>query len=55
VNDDVDEVIGVMNGDTALVPLEAVMLGVANAGEATTTAAETNTNATRTPLLKDFI
>jgi hypothetical protein len=47
--------IGVMNGDTALVPLDAVTFGVANAGDATTTRADTKTSATSTLLLKCFI
>ncbi len=46
---------GVMNGDAGLVPLEAVMLGVANAGDAMTTAAVTSTSATKRALLIDFI
>jgi hypothetical protein len=44
--------IGVMNGDTAVLPLESVRFGVANAGEATTTNPATNANTTNKPPLK---
>lgn len=44
--------IGVRNGLTGAVPLESVMFGVANAGEATTATAETKTSATSKPLLR---
>jgi hypothetical protein len=44
--------IGVMNGDTAALPLESVRFGVANAGEATTTNPATNANTTNKPPLK---
>lgn len=53
--------IGVMKGDTAplsglaAVPVELVNLGVANAGEATTTNADTSTSASSTAPLRDFM
>jgi hypothetical protein len=47
--------IGVRNGDTGVVPDDAVRLGVANAGEAMTTNAEANTSATNAVLLRAFI
>lgn len=46
---------GVINGATAAVPVESVSLGVANAGDATTTDTTTNTNAASTPRLKALI
>jgi hypothetical protein len=52
----IDEVaelpIGVMNGATALVPLDAVMFGVAKAGDATTTTTDSSSNPAITPFLK---
>jgi hypothetical protein len=51
VNDDVDEVIGVRNGATALVPLDAVMFGVAKAGDAMITAIDNRERIARTALL----
>ena len=63
VTPDDESVEGVMKGDTApalctsalLVPLEAVMFGVANAGEAITTSADTSTSATSAMPLKLFM
>jgi hypothetical protein len=54
----VEAPIGSTNGESALlsgltaVPVEPVNLGVAKAGEATTTTADANTNATSTPALR---
>jgi hypothetical protein len=55
VNCDLVVPIGVMNGEIAVLPLESVRFGVANAGEATTTNADTNTNTTSKLPLKAFI
>jgi hypothetical protein len=60
---DVEGVDGVMNGETApalcsssfLVPLDAVMFGVANTGEATTISADANANATSMLPLRPFM
>ena len=48
-------VIGVKNGAAALVPLEAVTLGVAKAGAPMTNVADTNTNVANTAVLRIFI
>jgi hypothetical protein len=47
--------IGVMKGETGLLPVEVVKFGVAKAGAATTTSATTRTSAASTPVLNSFI
>lgn len=48
-------VIGVINGAATLVPLEAVILGVAKAGAPMRSIAETNTNIATAAVLRIFI
>jgi hypothetical protein len=55
IQSELGNVSGVMNGDTVLVPLEAVMFGVANAGDATTINTDASTSNISTLLRRKFM